>query len=120
VFKRVKEIIAPKIKLLTTTFMAAQEKLDFPQTCYAHFFMLSILAEGHVSYCKNARGEEKFYIGNINKNSLKEIWEGEKTKEIEKWVRPNNCGLFCKHMAINNTMEEITNPDPDITPNFVG
>lgn len=100
--------------------MAAQEKLDFPQTCYAHFFMLSILAEGHVSYCKNARGEEKFYIGNINKNSLKEIWEGEKTKEIEKWVRPNNCGLFCKHMAINNTMEEITNPDPDITPNFVG
>ncbi|QUC64786.1 radical SAM protein [Nitrosopumilus sp. K4] len=121
VFRNVKTILANHgINLLTTTYMTAQENLDYPQTCYAHFFMLAILAEGYVTFCKNARGEEQFYIGNINEKSLKEIWEDNKTKDIEKWVKPNNCGLFCKHMAINNTMEDLMNPSADMSPNFVG
>jgi len=121
VFNKVKNIITPTgINLLTTTYMESQEGLDYPQTCYAHFFMFAILAEGNVTFCKNARGAENFYIGNIYKNSLKEIWEGDKTKDIEKWVRPNNCGLMCKHMAINNSMEGILHPESDMSPNFVG
>ncbi|MCV0373523.1 MAG: radical SAM protein [Nitrosarchaeum sp.] len=121
VFKKVKHTIEPKgIKLLTTTFMAAQENLDFPSTCYAHFFMSTITAEGNLIFCKNARGENDFVIGNIYEKSLKEIWNDSKTREIESWVRPNNCGLFCKHMAINNAMEEIINPNAEDTPNFVG
>ena len=120
-FREVKEILeSNKIKLLTTTYMESQENLDSPRTCYAHFFMVSITAEGFLTFCKNARGEADFYIGNINKNSLSEIWEDSKTKEIEKWVKPNNCGLFCKHMAINNTMEEIVHPHSNMSPNFVG
>ena len=121
IFSNVKSILLPSnIKLLTTTYMSSQENLDYPRTCYAHFFMLTITAEGHLTFCKNARGEEDFYIGNMYKNSLKEIWEGEKTKEIEKWVRPNNCGLFCKHMAINNSMEDTLHPNSNMSPNFVG
>lgn len=121
VFKNVQNILEPcGIKLLTTTYMVAQENLDYPSTCYAHFFMIAILAEGNVTFCKNARGEDDFYIGNINDKSLHEIWDDVKTKEIEKWVKPNNCGLFCKHMSINNTMEGLLNPTPDMSPNFVG
>jgi len=121
VFADVKSVLEPNgIQSLTTTYMASQENLDYPSTCYAHFFMLAILAEGHVTFCKNARGEDRFYIGNIYEKSLKEIWEDKKTKEIEKWVRPNNCGLFCKHMAINNSMEDIIKPNPNMSPNFVG
>lgn len=120
-FKRVEEILSKHgINLFTTTYISAQENLNYPTTCYAHFFMLTIVAEGYVTFCKNARGEENFYIGNIYKNSLKEIWEDEKTKQIEKWVRPNNCGLFCRHMAINNSMEDIIHPSNERTPNFVG
>jgi GTP 3',8-cyclase len=121
IFKNVKKILdSTGIKLLTTTYMVAQENLDYPKTCYAHFFMIAILAEGYVTFCKNARGEDNFYIGNINDKSLKEIWDDVKNKEIEKWVRPNNCGLFCKHMSINNTMEDLMNPVPNMSPNFVG
>lgn len=121
IFKKIKEILALRnIKLLTTTFMTSQENLDYPETCYAHFFMLAILAEGYVTFCKNARGFDNFYIGNIYEKSLKEIWNDTKTKEIEKWVRPNNCGLFCKHMAINNSMQDIVHPDSNMTANFVG
>jgi GTP 3',8-cyclase len=121
IFKKVSQILEPKgIKLLTTTFMAAQENLDYPTTCYAHFFMATITAEGDLTFCKNARGEKDFAIGNIYKKSLSDIWQDEKTKEIESWVRPNNCGLFCKHMSINNSMEEFLHPEDESTPNFVG
>ena len=121
IFYQVKEILSENnIKLLTTTFMEAQENLDKPTTCYAHFFMITITAEGHVAFCKNARGEADFYIGNIFEKTLKEIWGDTITKKIESWVKPNNCGLFCKHMSINNTMEDITNPSPNQSPNFVG
>ena len=121
IFQNVKNILdSTEIKLLTTTYMTTQENLDYPRTCYAHFFMLIITAEGHLTFCKNARGEEDFYIGNIYEKSLKEIWEDQKTLDIEKWVRPNNCGLFCKHMGINSTMEDILHPDSSMSPNFVG
>ena len=121
VFKNIQNILESNgIKLLTTTYMVAQENLDYPTTCYAHFFMIAILAEGNVTFCKNARGEDNFYIGNINDKSLSEIWDDVKTKKIEEWVRPNNCGLFCKHMSINNTLEGILNPDSGMSPNFVG
>lgn len=121
IFSKVKEILSENnIKLLTTTFMEAQENLDKPTTCYAHFFMITITAEGDLTFCKNARGENDFNIGNIVEKTLKEIWTDSITKDIESWVRPNNCGLFCKHMAINNTMEDIINPGIDKSPNFVG
>ena len=100
--------------------MKSQEKIDYPTTCYAHFFKAAILAEGHYVFCQNGRGEEKYYIGNIYNQTLKEIWNSDKIKDIEKWVRPNNCGLFCKHMAINNSLEENLHPDENMSPNFVG
>jgi len=121
IFKNIKPILAKKgISLLTTTYMTTQENLDYPQTCYAHFFMVTISAEGNLNFCKNARGEEKYNIGNINEKSLKEIWQDYKTKDIEKWVRPNNCGLFCKNMGINNTMEELMHPPKELYSEFVG
>lgn len=121
IFKNIKDILLPKkIKLLSTTYMSTQGNLDYPQTCYAHFFMVIITAEGDITFCKNSRGETDFNIGNINFNSFSEIWNGKKTKEIEKWVKPNNCGLFCKHMAMNTSMEDIIHPDSNMSPNFVG
>jgi radical SAM protein with 4Fe4S-binding SPASM domain len=121
IFKKVKEILVEnKIKLLTTIYMDTQESLDKPRTCYAHFFMITITAEGNLTFCKNARGEEEFVIGNMYDKSLEEIWNDTKTKEIENWVKPNNCGLFCKHMGINNTMEDILHPENGMSPNFVG
>ncbi len=108
------------ISLLGTAYMKEQEKIDYPTTCYAHFFKAAILAEGHYVFCQNGRDEEKYHIGNIYNQTLKEIWENDKIKDIEKWVRPNNCGLFCKHMAINNSLEENVHPNEDMSPNFVG
>ena len=78
------------------------------------------MADGNVAFCKNARFNKKYFVGNINNDNIKNIWNSKTNLEIEKWVRPNNCGLFCKHMAIKNTLESIVHPDSSQSPNFVG
>jgi radical SAM protein with 4Fe4S-binding SPASM domain len=107
-------------RLLTTRYMMDQPGVDRPSACWAHFFMLAITAEGDVMFCKNARGAERFVLGNLNDKGLAEIWRDVPTRALEGWVKPSNCGLFCKHMAINLAMEEVVSPDPDMSPNFVG
>ena len=109
--------------LLTSGFSIKQDRLDFPRTCYAHFFQIAITAEGNVMFCKNARGnvrkDDKYVLGNINKNTLTEIWNSKNVKEIESWIKPSNCGLFCKNTSLNNALEEFLYPTEDMSPNFV-
>jgi GTP 3',8-cyclase len=120
VFSNVEEVLnSSNIKLLTTTFLKTQEKLHYPRTCYAHFFQTVLTAEGDLIFCKNARGVGKYILGNINQNTLTEIWNSEKVLNIEKGIKPSNCGLFCRCMALNIAMEDIANPPQDMSPNFV-
>lgn len=114
------EMLASGTKLLTSGYVWYQDQIEKPQSCYAHYFQIAILAEGHITYCKNARGEDKFYIGNINENSVKEIWNSAKNKDIESWVKPSNCGLYCKHIQMNLALEDALHPTHDMSPNFVG
>ena len=120
-FDACKDILsASSTALLTSGYVWYQHLIDVAQSCHAHFFMIAIQAEGDVGYCKNARGAEKFSIGNINQMTLKEIWDGQKTKEIESWCRPNNCGLYCKHIQMNVALENVLRPGADASANFVG
>lgn len=97
----------------------APNPLDYPTTCYAHFFQAVITARGELRFCKNSRGDDRYILGNIRENSLKEIWDGDTNRGIEGWVRPNNCGLLCKNMDLNTSMEDILHPDSSVFPNFV-
>ncbi len=122
IFKTVMDIMARNnIKLLSAGFRVDEEKeaLDYPRTCYAHFFQAAITAKGELTFCKNAREAGQYHLGNINEKSLTEIWNSDKVKAIESWIRPNNCGLFCKNMALNRSLESALHPTPDMTPNFV-
>ncbi|MBI2063441.1 MAG: radical SAM protein [Candidatus Yanofskybacteria bacterium] len=116
----VREILKERgIALLGAGFSVVQDNLNYPRTCYAHFFQAVITAKGELRFCKNARGDDNYILGNINEQTLKEIWNSDKNKEIESWVRPDNCGLFCKNMALNTTMEDILYPPAEIARNFV-
>jgi MoaA/NifB/PqqE/SkfB family radical SAM enzyme len=119
-FQKVEEILQDcEIKVLTSGYLKHQDSLSYVQKCYAHFFKVTITAEGNLIFCKNARGESKFIIGNIYNNTLKEIWAGEKNKKLESYIKPSNCNLFCKSMQLNTSMEYILHPTDDMTPNFV-
>ena len=121
IFKKIEKNLGKlKINLLTSSYVWGQDKLNIPKKCYAHFFKIVLVAEGDLMFCQNARGEKKYIIGNIYNKTLKEIWKDNITKDIEKWVRPNNCGLYCKHIDLNTSMEKTLNPSVEDTPNFVG
>lgn len=99
--------ITSGFEILNTSKNDKKEILNIPKKCYAHFYQIAIMADGDVSFCKNARFDKKFSIGNINKNSIQEIWNSDKNKEFESWIRPNNCGLTCKNIRVNLGAEEI-------------
>lgn len=120
IFKIIEEKLSKSgIMLLTAGYLKEQAKLDYPKVCYAHFFQAAITAEGFLTYCKNVRGEKKFYIGNINENTLEEIWESKRNKDLEAWAKPSTCGIFCKNMQLNVAMQDILHPDENMSPNFV-
>ena len=78
------------------------------------------MADGNVAFCKNARFNKKYFVGNINKDNIKNIWNSKANLEIEKWVRPNNCGLICKVIRVNIGVQNVLSPDKAIDPNFIG
>jgi GTP 3',8-cyclase len=119
VFDMVGQTLLSDTRLLTTTFLETQTDLEYPKKCYAHFFQTVITAEGDLIFCKNSRGVDKYIIGNIYKKTLSEIWNDKKIRDIEKDIKPSNCGLFCRCMALNNSMESIANPPSDMSPSFV-
>lgn len=106
------------LKILQSGYKLKQRK-DYPQKCYAHFCQMCIKANGDVQFCKNTRDYKGFAIGNIYNKSLEEIWYSKVVKELEKNIRPNNCGVFCKNSVLNESLEWICNPPKDIQINFV-
>jgi radical SAM protein with 4Fe4S-binding SPASM domain len=120
IFRDTEAILQTKnIKLLTAGYLKDQPRLDYPEMCYAHFFQVAVTAEGNVVFCKNARGADDFVIGNINDNTMEEIWNGEKNKALESWIKPANCGLLCKNMQLNVAMEDTLHPSDEMSPNFI-
>lgn len=101
------DFITSGFELLNTDNEQSKNILNIPSKCYAHFFQIAIMADGSVAYCKNARFDSKYILGNINQTSITEIWNCNKNKEFERWVKPSNCGLLCKNIRVNLGVESI-------------
>lgn len=120
IFKKINKILeVNNIMQLTTGYLNHQNHLDYVSTCYAHFFQGALTAEGNLIFCKNARDKTKFVIGNIYEKTFSEIWDDQVTKNLESHIKPSNCGLFCKCMQLNVSMQESLFPSDDMSPNFV-
>ena len=103
------DFITSGFEILNTNNFERKNTLNIPSRCFAHFYQVAIMADGNVAFCKNARFDKNFIIGNININTIEEIWNSKKNQELEKWVKPSNCGLLCKNIRVNLAMEEISN-----------
>ncbi|MDO8435959.1 MAG: radical SAM protein [bacterium] len=92
------------------------------KTCHAvPFFWAYIMANGDVYTCSSFLGNEEFKLGNYNKKSFKEIWEGEERKRHWKFVRAklniNQCRQNCRMDEVNSYLERLNNPSPHV--NFI-
>jgi len=82
--------------------------------CLALPFWSYIDAEGNVCGCFNYLGNEKFHYGNINKNTIEEIWTGEKRKLSLQWVNSelntSQCRVNCRMNKINEYLWNLKHP----------
>jgi radical SAM protein with 4Fe4S-binding SPASM domain len=90
--------------------------------CYATpFFWAYIMASGDLYGCSAYLQNEKFRYGNINENSIREIWEGEQRKSSFEYIRTSldisKCRVNCRMDDINRYLWEFDHPDSHV--NFI-
>lgn len=69
-------------------------------------------ADGQVWYCVDKKGFPEFWLGDLNKTSLMEIWNGNRRKEVLEYVADNPCGHICRNSPLNEFLWEMKNPTP--------
>ena len=64
--------------------------------CPSPFQTLTVWADGNVSPCCNFHGKNIF-VGNINKESIKQIWKGRKIQELRDQFKNKQLNLVCQN-----------------------
>ncbi|MDR4503632.1 MAG: radical SAM protein [Candidatus Scalindua sp.] len=89
--------------------------------CIALPFWSYLDAGGNVWGCSVYLGDERFYYGNINESSFREIWEGERRLESLKWVEhefdAGCCRINCRMDEVNKYLWELKYPPEHV--NFI-
>lgn len=90
----------------------AQER-DYDFCGAVPFIWAYIMADGSVYSCSIYLTDPIFYLGNINQQSFKEIWEGETRKrhwEMMENFNPKNCRKNCRMDSVNQYLWEVSHP----------
>ena len=77
--------------------------------CYGHQFATTLCADGNLTICCHTRGLSWAILGNIRKNSLKEIWDSEQRQEAIKRINLSKCPLLCR-CTFNEILWQIKRP----------
>ena len=98
------------------------QKVRSYDACYGCRFLPQIDGSGDVYPCGNWFGSKDFLIGNINEQSIKEIFFSKRYEEIQKKVSEEvnvhtQCGIGCRQNEINQYLWDIKNPPNHI--NFI-
>ncbi|GAB1401830.1 hypothetical protein MASR1M68_07410 [Elusimicrobiota bacterium] len=72
--------------------------------CHGHNFATVIAADQRMYLCCHMRGMEKYCIGDLKKNSLKEIWYSEHRKKVFSNINFNDCPLLCRCDSFNTVL----------------
>ena len=85
--------------------------------CYSTPYLWAyLMASGDLYGCSAYLLDDKFNYGNINQNSFKEIWLGEKRRESIRFVEHeldiSNCRLNCRMDKVNQYLWDIKHPGP--------
>ena len=103
------------------TMQKLKEKRAY-KVCHAvPFFWAHLVTNGDIYSCGNFIGDKEFNLGNYNKKSFKEIWEGEKRKKHWKFIQTrfnvSQCRENCRMDEINRYLERLNNPPEHV--NFI-
>lgn len=87
------------------------------ERCYGQQFATVISASGKMYICCHLRGYEKYSIGDLNKNTFKEIWFSRKRKDAIEKIDFSDCIPLCRDNTFNQILWNIKQPREHI--NFI-
>lgn len=80
---------------------------DPSKSCHVHHLNTAITADGRVAYCKSLRGNAPWSLGSVYRASLKEIFDGERHRQLKMDVIPSTCGIRpCPYKDANMAIEQ--------------
>ncbi|MBM3211007.1 MAG: radical SAM protein [Deltaproteobacteria bacterium] len=87
--------------------------------CSYHHFVSILNSNGDICTCMFHLYDDRFSFGNINKESLQNIWNGAKRKNVlrtieSKGIDFNDCQVCCKGQEINKFIDTIKNNGNEI------
>jgi len=75
--------------------------------CHGVNFASVIQADSNLTTCCHMRGKPKYYLGNLKENTLREIWESDKKKEVFENIDFNDCVPYCRCDSFNRVLYDI-------------
>ena len=89
------------------------------KTCYAHYVMGAIGADGKVYICEHLKGFDACVLGDLHNNTLFEIWNSEQRKKVIKEMNFKRCMALCKNHEVNKMLWHLKNVKKEMHPNFL-
>ncbi len=78
--------------------------------CYGQQFATVIAASAKMYICCHTRGYEKYCIGDLNRNSFKEIWGSKDRKSAIERINFSDCIPLCRDNTFNQILWNIKQP----------
>lgn len=78
--------------------------------CYGQQFATVISASAKMYVCCHLRGYKKYCIGDLKRNSFKEIWNSKRRKDIYKNIDFKDCMPLCRDNTFNQILWNIKQP----------
>lgn len=121
--KKLKKLNTDKFEVIFR--INTMKKWDLSKKSYGHCLALPfwayIDAGGFVWACSMFLKKDKFCLGNIYKNSFKQIWQGKKRKNLDCWAAnkldASKCRVNCRMDEINRYLWELRHPGEHV--NFI-
>lgn len=77
------------------------------EKCYGQQFATVIGANGKMYLCCHMRGMEKYELGDVNKQTIKDIWNSERRQEVIDGLDWRDCPPLCRANTFNQILWEI-------------
>lgn len=75
--------------------------------CYGQQFASVITAEGDMVVCCHGRGIPSMCLGNVKKQSIKEVWDSAKRQRTVESIQIEKCPLLCRADTFNTILWNI-------------
>ncbi len=72
--------------------------------CYGHNFATVVAADQKMYLCCHMRGMDKYCIGDLKKNTLKEIWQSGLRTKVFSNINFDDCPLLCRCDSFNTVL----------------